>query len=67
MWMVAALYVAEGIPAGIFHDLVQVWLLEAHGASLTELGLISLLAMPWTFKAIWSPLVDRCAVVFCFG
>jgi len=59
MWMVAALYVAEGIPAGIFHDLVQVWLLEAHGASLTELGLISLLAMPWTFKALWSPLVDR--------
>ena len=59
MGMVAALYVAEGIPAGIFHDLVQVWLLEAHGASLTELGLISLLAMPWTFKALWSPLVDR--------
>ncbi len=59
MWTVAALYVAEGIPAGIFHDLVQVWLLEEHDTSLTQLGLISLLAMPWTFKALWSPLVDR--------
>jgi MFS transporter, PAT family, beta-lactamase induction signal transducer AmpG len=59
MWTVAGLYVAEGLPAGIFHDLVQVWLLEAHAVSLTELGLVSLLAMPWTFKALWSPLVDR--------
>ncbi len=59
MTMVAALYIAEGIPAGIFHDLVQVWLLEARGTSLGELGMVSLLAMPWTFKALWSPLVDR--------
>jgi PAT family beta-lactamase induction signal transducer AmpG len=59
MWTVVALYVAEGLPAGIFHDLVQVWLLKAHNVSLGELGLVSLLAMPWTFKAIWSPLVDR--------
>jgi len=59
MWVVAALYVAEGLPAGIFHDLVQVWLLEAHDVSLTQLGFVSLLAMPWTFKALWSPLIDR--------
>ena len=59
MWTVAALYVAEGLPAGIFHDLVQVWLLEVHDVSLGKLGLVSLLAMPWTFKAIWSPLIDR--------
>ena len=59
MWTVAALYVAEGLPAGIFHDLVQVWLLEVHDVSLGQLGLVSLLAMPWTFKALWSPLIDR--------
>ena len=57
--MVALLYVAEGLPAGIFHDLVQVWLLEAHAVSLGELGLVSLLALPWTFKAVWAPMVDR--------
>jgi PAT family beta-lactamase induction signal transducer AmpG len=59
MWMVGGLYLAEGTPAGIFHELVAVWLLKAHAVSLTELGLVSLLAMPWTFKALWSPLVDR--------
>jgi PAT family beta-lactamase induction signal transducer AmpG len=57
--MVALLYVAEGLPAGIFHDLVQVWLLEAHDVSLAEIGLVSLLAIPWTLKALWAPLVDR--------
>ena len=59
MMMVALLYVAEGLPAGIFHDLVQVWLLEAHNVSLGEIGMVSLLALPWTFKAIWAPLIDR--------
>jgi PAT family beta-lactamase induction signal transducer AmpG len=59
MWIVVLLYLAEGLPAGIFHDLVAVWLLEAHDISLGSLGLVSLLAMPWTLKAIWSPLVDR--------
>jgi PAT family beta-lactamase induction signal transducer AmpG len=59
LWTISLLYVAEGLPAGIFHDLVQVWLLEAHDVSLGSLGLVSLLAMPWTLKALWSPLVDR--------
>jgi len=57
--MVAILYVAEGLPAGIFYDLVQVWLLEAHDVSVAEIGLVSLLALPWTLKALWAPLVDR--------
>ncbi len=56
---VAMLYAAEGLPAGIFHELVQVWLIEAHDMPLGQLGLVTLLAMPWTLKALWSPLVDR--------
>lgn len=59
MTTIVLLYAAEGLPAGIFHDLVAVWLLEAHNISLGSLGLVSLLAMPWTLKALWSPLVDR--------
>jgi len=59
MWTVILLYMAEGLPAGIFHDLVAVWLLKAHQIELSSLGLVSLLAMPWTLKALWSPLVDR--------
>ena len=59
MMTIILLYAAEGLPAGIFHDLVAVWLLEAHNISLGSLGLVSLLALPWTLKALWSPLVDR--------
>jgi PAT family beta-lactamase induction signal transducer AmpG len=59
MLTVVLLYLAEGLPAGIFHELAQVWLLEDRGVSLGELGLISLLAMPWTLKVLWAPLVDR--------
>jgi PAT family beta-lactamase induction signal transducer AmpG len=57
--MVALLYAAEGLPAGIFHELVQAWLIDAHGVKPSTLGIISLLALPWTLKALWSPLVDR--------
>lgn len=59
MTTIVLLYAAEGLPAGIFHDLVAVWLLEVHDISLGSLGLVSLLAMPWTLKALWAPLVDR--------
>ena len=68
MMTIILLYAAEGLPAGIFHDLVAVWLLEAHDISLGSLGLVSLLALPWTLKALWSPLVDRSSVDFeCLG
>ncbi len=56
---VALLYAAEGLPAGIFHELVQTWLIQEHEISESALGIISLLALPWTLKALWSPLVDR--------
>ena len=33
--------------------------LRTHGAGLVEIGLISAVSFPWTFKFIWAPLVDR--------
>ncbi len=57
--MVALLYAAEGLPAGIFHELIQTWLIQEHKLSESALGIVSLLALPWTLKALWSPLVDR--------
>jgi PAT family beta-lactamase induction signal transducer AmpG len=59
MAMVGLLYAAEGLPAGIFHELVGAWLITEHKVSPSALGIISLLALPWTLKALWSPLVDR--------
>lgn len=55
---VAVLYFAEGLPFGIVKDVLPVYF-RVHGVSLTEIGLVSLLGLPWTLKVLWSPLVDR--------
>jgi len=55
---VAVLYFAEGLPFGVVKEVVPVYLKVA-GWSLTDLGLLSLLGLPWTLKVLWSPLVDR--------
>jgi PAT family beta-lactamase induction signal transducer AmpG len=57
--LVALLYVAEGLPAGIFHNLVDVWLIKDRGVDLGTIGMVSLLGLPWSLKLLWSPLVDR--------
>ena len=55
---IAVLYFAEGLPFGIAYDLWPVYF-RRHGVSLREIGLMSLLFMPWTLKMLWAPLVDR--------
>ena len=52
------LYFAEGFPYGVFLEVWSVYF-RAHGVSLKEIGLISLLGLPWTIKSLWAPLVDR--------
>jgi PAT family beta-lactamase induction signal transducer AmpG len=55
---VALLYIAQGLPPGIVHELVPVWL-KSEGVSNETLGAMSLLSIPWAAKALWAPLVDR--------
>jgi PAT family beta-lactamase induction signal transducer AmpG len=55
--IIALVYVIEGFPMGV-HDLWPVYL-RAHGASLTQIGLLAALGSAWTLKVLWSPLVDR--------
>ena len=55
--IIALVYVIEGFPMGI-HDLWPIYL-RRHGASLTEVGLLSTLGLAWTLKVLWSPLIDR--------
>lgn len=55
---VAVLYFAEGLPFGIAYDVWPVYF-RVHGVSLTDIGLMSLLSLPWTWKMLWAPLVDR--------
>jgi PAT family beta-lactamase induction signal transducer AmpG len=55
---IAVLYFAQGLPFGIAYDVWPVYF-RVHGVSLTEIGLMSLLSLPWTLKLAWAPLVDR--------
>jgi MFS family permease len=54
LWM---LYFVQGLPFGFQATALPVYL-RAHGASLEQVGLATLLALPWMLKLLWAPLVD---------
>ncbi len=56
--VVAAVYVIEGFPMGIFRDVWPVYLRES-GVSLQWIGAVSGLSVAWSLKVLISPLVDR--------
>jgi PAT family beta-lactamase induction signal transducer AmpG len=57
LW-VAGFYFASGFPFGVATELLPVYYRQ-RGVSLTDIGLLSVIALPWTFKFLWAPLVDR--------
>ena len=57
LFWVALLYFIEGFPFGLIIDAFPVYF-RAHGVSLKEIGLLSLIGLPWTLKFLWAPLVD---------
>ncbi len=57
----AVLYVAQGIPIGLFTIALPAWLAEL-GAGAAEVGtLIAVTGLPWAFKLIAGPFMDRFA------
>jgi MFS transporter, PAT family, beta-lactamase induction signal transducer AmpG len=61
MGLLGSLYFSQGLPFGFFAQALPV-LLRKEGFSLAEIGLSSLLAMPWALKFLWAPAVDRCSL-----
>ena len=57
LYWVAVLYFAEGFPFGIVNDALPVFL-RMHGIRLADIGLLSLVGLPWTVKFLWAPAVD---------
>lgn len=49
---------SSGLPLFILYQLVPGWL-RSEGVSLTEIGLFSLIGIPYVWKFIWAPLMDR--------
>ncbi len=56
--LLAALYLAQGVPFGFFTQVLPV-VMRKEGLSLPAIGLSSMLAVPWAVKFLWAPLVDR--------
>ena len=58
MLALALLGFASGLPLYLTGDTLKAWMSEA-GVSLGSIGLFSLVALPYSLKFLWSPLLDR--------
>jgi PAT family beta-lactamase induction signal transducer AmpG len=56
--LLSGLYAAQGLPYGFFTLALPVLLREA-GWSLTSIGFLQFLALPWAIKFLWAPAVDH--------
>lgn len=56
--LLTALYFVQGMPFGFQATALPVYL-RSHGVSVTTIGFIGLLSLPWLLKVLWAPLVDR--------
>jgi PAT family beta-lactamase induction signal transducer AmpG len=54
---------SSGMPLYVLIQLVPAWL-RSNGVDLATIGLFSLVALPYTWKFLWSPLMDRYALPF---
>lgn len=53
-----ALYVAQSIPMSLISTLLPVVMRQQH-FSLSTIGMLQLIKLPWILKILWAPLVDR--------
>ncbi len=53
-----SLYVAQSIPMSFFSTVIPV-LMRQEAFSLTVIGAVQLIKLPWLLKFLWSPFVDR--------
>jgi len=56
--ILCCLYFSQGLPFGFFKQALPT-IMRERGASLPQIGLASLLVLPWALKFLWAPLVDR--------
>jgi MFS transporter, PAT family, beta-lactamase induction signal transducer AmpG len=52
---------SSGLPLWLLINLLPAWL-RSEGVDLTSIGLFALMQLPYTWKFLWSPLLDRYAL-----
>src|SRR5690349_24672547 len=55
---VTVLGFASGLPLALTGQAMQAWL-SAEGLDVATIGFLSLVGLPYTFKFLWAPLMDR--------
>jgi PAT family beta-lactamase induction signal transducer AmpG len=56
--VVTVLGFASGLPLALTGQALQAWL-SMEGLSVATIGFLSLVGLPYTFKFLWAPLLDR--------
>ncbi|MCK5881356.1 MAG: hypothetical protein KAG18_05720, partial [Sinobacterium sp.] len=56
--IIIGLYFAQGLPSGILAKALPP-LMREYGVSLSLIGALKLLALPWFLKFLWAPFVDQ--------
>jgi MFS transporter, PAT family, beta-lactamase induction signal transducer AmpG len=56
--VVAVLGFASGLPLALTGQALQAWL-SVEGIDIATIGFLSLVGLPYTFKFLWAPLMDR--------
>jgi MFS transporter, PAT family, beta-lactamase induction signal transducer AmpG len=54
---------SAGLPLLLIGSTLQAWMTD-EGVDLTAIGLVSLLGLPYVFKFLWAPLLDRYKLPF---
>jgi PAT family beta-lactamase induction signal transducer AmpG len=55
---VTLLAFASGLPLALTGQAMQAWLSQ-DGVDIATIGFLSLVGLPYTFKFLWAPLMDR--------
>ena len=63
MLLCLALGFSSGLPLWVTLQLLQAWL-HQEGVSLRDIGLFNLTRLPYTWKFLWAPLLDRYPLPF---
>lgn len=58
LFVILLLGFASGLPLALTGGAMQAWL-TVDGLDLVTLGFLSLIGIPYTFKFLWAPLIDR--------
>src|SRR2546422_2860442 len=56
--VVAVLGFTSGLPLALSGQAMQAWL-SVEGLDIATIGFLSLVGLPYTFKFLWAPLMDR--------